>query len=331
MIVSESDVLLSALDRRLQIDRIVALEPASVFDDASGDPATGTQPARSAPTSSAYLDRLPLGQVFDARVVSAEGGDVIAELGALRIALSWPNSGSPAPVAGAWIALRVLAHEPALLFQNVPADGAEPDDDADAPLRLSTDARSLQSAASSGAGTVRFTVPIVDVSASHAAAVASRGSTDPAPNLFAVGDPSFDRDSPAQGSVARVVTVDASVQAQAGLPLVLQGPAWSGQDVELVVRRERRDEAFDNPALDQWCGELVIDLPTLGRVSSHLAWSVQGLRIRLEGQEPASVASMTETATELAQALSAVDLPVIAVSVRQPGTVAVSTESLPRG
>jgi hypothetical protein len=40
---------------------------------------------------------------------------------------------------------------------------------------------------------------------------------------------------------------------------------------------------------------------------------------------------MTETAAELAQALSSVDLPVIAVSVRRPAAEPMSTDPLPRG
>jgi hypothetical protein len=88
--------------------------------------------------------------------------------------------------------------------------------------------------------------------------------------------------------------------------------------MELVVRREREDEQFDNPVLDHWCGEVLIDLPNLGRVAGHLAFSMQGLRIRLEGDDADAVDAMTAHANELAHALSAANLRVNALSVGRP-------------
>jgi len=91
--------------------------------------------------------------------------------------------------------------------------------------------------------------------------------------------------------------------------------------MELVVRRERGDEALDNPALDPWCGDLTIDLPTLGRVSGRLAFSMHGLRIRLEGDDAATVAAMHESSALLAAAFADADLRVQSLSIGKAGSI----------
>lgn len=101
-------------------------------------------------------------------------------------------------------------------------------------------------------------------------------------------------------------------------PLVLQGPAWPGQAVELVVRREREDEQFDNPVLDHWCGDLLIDLPHLGRVAAHLSFSMKGLRVRIEGDDAIGVGAMTDAASSLAAAFAGADLRVTTLTVGRP-------------
>ena len=101
-------------------------------------------------------------------------------------------------------------------------------------------------------------------------------------------------------------------------PLVLQGPAWPGQSVELVVRREREDEQFDNPVLDHWCGEVLIDLPNLGRIAAHLSLSMKGLKLRIEGDDSASVDAMTGAAPALASALGSAEMRVATLTIAQP-------------
>jgi hypothetical protein len=306
MIVSESDVLLAALDRRLQVDSLAAIAPVA----SSSDGARGAAPQAAAGASSA-AEPFPLGQVIDARVVDiAESGHVVADLAGQRLALSWPTGSGPA--IGSRIALRVLARTPMLLFEDASRDG-ERRESPDAPTSLSVAARALQNPAATGAGALRFTAPILQIEVDgdpplHAMDSAT-GSTNSA---------TPDRISLDTVIVAQAPLTDRAVDPSVMLPFVLRGPAWPGQDVELVVRRDREDEAFENPVLDQWCGELMIDLPNLGRVSGHLAWSMQGLRIRLEGQDASSVASMSASTAELARALADVDLPVLAVSVGQP-------------
>ena len=343
MIVQESDILLAALDRRLQVDRVLAVDPLAAVARASNAPTSAGPPPAFAGATNATTNpaadlatRLPLGEVVHAVVVEVPQPDhVIAELGALRIALAWPQGSGNAPQPGRNVSLRVLAHQPMLLFENVPDEAAGIA--ADDPLtHWSPEALSLQAPAAAGrrdAGPVRFDVPILDVevvplqgetpdrtratsASSHAVDLFDhRGRIDLDQVIVARGTALVDGvDTPL---VPRAPDDAARVPAPF-VPLVLQGPAWPGQPMELVVRRERKDEQLDNPVLDQWCGELVIDLPHLGRVAGHLQFSMQGLRVRLEGDEANAVDAMTAAAPELAEAFAVSDLRVSALSVRRP-------------
>ena len=189
-----------------------------------------------------------------------------------------------------------------------------------------------------GAGPMRFDAPILDI---EIVPLNGNGRADvpdevqpglprPSPNApGAGGPPRIELDDVIVARSTAVVdgvdaplipraTDDGSRIPTAFMPLVLQGPAWPGQPMELVVRRERKDEQFDNPALDHWCGEVLIDLPHLGRVAGHLAFSMQGLRIRLEGDDAEAVDAMSAHATELAHAMTVANLRVSALSVGQP-------------
>ena len=350
MIATRSDTLLAALDRRLQVDRVVALEPLSPPSADEGRAPTsgraaptlplpasaGTAPA--GPTRAAPIDGLPVGRVVVARILDVpEARQVLAGIGDLRISLAWAGGNGAVPRPGSEIALRVLAHSPALLFENV---GESPvmlvgAGDGDAQTHLSPGALQLQSSAATN-GPLRpvpFSAPILKLEAA-AADDASSGRPPPAPHatsatpsgssalddvLVGVVGSGIERALPeaaaASGSTGNAI--DATASAALPLPLVLQGPAWHGQPLELVVRRDRADDAFDNAALDQWHGDLLIDLPHLGRVAGHLAWSMHGLRIRLEGRDDDSVAAMNRAAAELAAGLAQVDLPVLSLAVGQ--------------
>jgi hypothetical protein len=366
MIVSESDILLAGLDRRMQVDRVQAVDPLEALSRATGPVRTAPlQTGGSAATGPANATadpatRLPLGQVITARVVEVPQPDhVIVEVGDLRIALAWPKAGG-VPQPGRDIGLRVLAHKPMLLFQSVPDDAMDATDaheDGEPLTRWSSDALHLQAPGTSGgapgrgAGPVRFDTPILEIEI-----VPLQDSKEPAVANELVQSRAqvpTDREAPARIElddviVARSTAVVDGVAAPlvpravddgtriptTFLPLILQGPAWAGQAMELVVRRERRDEQFDNPALDHWCGEVVIDLPHLGRVAGHLAFSMQGLRIRLEGGDARAVDAMTAGATELANAFSMANLRVCALSVggqaadtRRPGPTSPFAES----
>jgi hypothetical protein len=335
MIVSESDLLLTALDRRMQVDRMLAIDPVRSLGNASEGPRSSTLPstASALPTVTlALIEHLPLGLVFAARVTEVpEANHVIVELGRLRISLAWPDGNGPAPAPGGTIALRVLAHDPMLLFENVRSRSDQATGVRDPLTQLSPGALQLQTPQASGDGVLHFTVPILEVEVvllqtpAHESQPASRSAQSVANSPsghIALDDVIVARSGSIveAGDLAplRQTPNDGSINPAGMLPLVLQGPAWPGQEVELVVRRERADEAFDNAALDQWCGEIVIDLPHLGCVAGHLSWTMQGLRIRLEGQDETSVASMNAAAPELAMALADVALPVLSLSVGGP-------------
>ena len=364
MIVQESDILSAALDRRLQVDRILALDPLKAVATAAPDsgPSTGPTSVRSSPMPqvadraagpnppSTPIDRLPLGAVVGARVVDVpDPGHVVAEIGTLRVALAWPSGSGEAPTPGSEIGLRVLAHRPMLLLQRVEAVA---DHEAFEPTtHWSADALRLQGGATDRpatdtSGIVRFEVPILELDDGPDPPAPGRGESSTTPRAAAMPDggaglptaasPHVGSDGPALASIALadvIVAREAAVvdgvttplvprAADDGdrstlpfMPLVLQGPAWNGQPVELVVRRERADEQFDNAALDRWCGELLIDLPQLGRIAGHVTWSMQGLRIRLEGDDDAAIDAMEGGSAALATALSQVDLRVCALSV----------------
>lgn len=375
MIVQESDALLAALDRRMQVERVLALDPVAPVAGSRGEAATPTDqtsshavgPATATVVPAGEQDtlsaRLPLGRVVPARVVDvgfdAHGDErVTADVERWRVALAWPRGAGPAPRPGQDIALRVLAHKPMLLFQSVgeSLDGPASSDVVGAPVRWSREALALAGrpglvdgatgdGPSTPAGAQRFTAPILEIAfvagddepsvASPPADAADRATSRPLAASPAgapmSGNPTHDRialdDVIVGATVARprdatpVVGApprdrdDPTSDPTMPLPVVLQGPAWPGQPMELVVRRDRDDDAFDNPALDQWCGEIVIELPALGRIAGHLAWSMQGLRIRLDGHDAAAVASMTAATTELAAALVDADLRVVGLTV----------------
>ncbi len=345
MIVQESDILLAALDRRLQVDPLLAIDPLTAIARSTTPP--GPRPSTPTPTtngpatSAATLTaRLPLGEVISARIVEVPQPDhVIAEIGALRVALAWPKGNGITPQPGSDIGLRVLAHKPMLLFQSVPGEGERSGDEGHEPqTRWSSDALRLQQPGASperGTGPVRFDVPILEIDIvplpgrgeSNApndlrldASLPSRAVVDTGPHTqIDLDDVIVARSTALVDGVDSPLipraTEDGSRIPTAFVPLVLQGPAWPAQPMELVVRRERKDDQFDNPALDHWCGEVVIDLPHLGRIAGHLALSMQGLRIRLEGNDEDAVDAMTSGAAELANALAVANLRVSTLSV----------------
>ena len=368
MIVQESDILLAALDRRLQVDRLLAIDPLKPVATAVSDsvPSTGRPPSAASapmprvapvtaeqdPHASSRFDRLPLGEVVGARVVDVPGpGQVVAEIGTLRVALAWPPGSGEAPTPGSEIGLRVLAHRPMLLFQRADAGTLADHEAGDPSTHWSADALRLQGAATdrpapNASGIVRFAVPILAIEHDTNPPAPVHGESSAAPQAPATpdgraGSPStaFPAAAPNGPGLASIALDDVIVAREAALvdgvatplvprsaddvdraqmpfmPLVLQGPAWVGQPVELVVRRECADEDFANAALDRWCGELLIDLPQLGRIAGHVTWSMQGLRIRLEGDGEAAIDAMDRGSAALAAALAQVDLRVSALSV----------------
>ena len=345
MIVQDTDPAMQALDRRLQIDRVLSLDPlagVSGKDSGSGSSRPTTAASTEVAQQTTLAARLPLGRVVLARIVDVPDAEhVVADIERWRVSMAWPRGAGSLLHPGQDITLRVLAHKPMLLFQNVDASGEPLDGNGDAdaapPTRWSAGALELSSqlgASRNGNSVIRFSEPIIEVEivaleaddsidAGSSASVATRGAKP-----GATPSSTTDRIALDDVIVARSASTTGAPPPPTTMPFVLQGPAWAGQAMELVVRRERADDELDNPVLDQWCGEIVIDLPQLGRVSGHLAFSMQGLRIRLEGEDAATVAAMGAATASLAAALADADLRVQALSVGQPGAggpVATST------
>lgn len=192
--------------------------------------------------------------------------------------------------------------------------------------RLSGDALRLQTLAgplappSNQNSAVRFDVPLLVIE-SRPLADAKPARIDLAPIATAIDLVAHALDDAAIREPATPVvrsSIETNTTPPIFVPLVLQGLAWDGQEMELIVRRERADETLDNPALDHWCGEVVIDLPELGRVTGHLAFSMQGLRVRLDADDEASVTRLTGATADLAAAFAHIDLRVAGLSVGRP-------------
>lgn len=240
-----------ALDRRLQVDRLLAIDPLRAIVDPAGPPRHG----------------------------------------------------------------ELTADDPLLSPRNL-SDAPHLSGDA---LRLQTLAGSLAPASSQG-GAVRFEGPLLVIESrplpdAEATRIEAAGIA-PASDL--VAHPLDDAAIREPITPAARHSIETNNTPPIFVPLVLQGPAWDGQEMELIVRRERADETLDNPALDHWCGEVVIDLPELGRVTGHLAFSMQGLRVRLDADDEASVTRLTGATAELAAAFAHIDLRVSGLSVGRP-------------
>lgn len=207
------------------------------------------------------------------------------------------------------------ASDPSLPNRNLP-NASQWSSDA---LRLQTLAGSLAPASNQG-GPVRFDVPLLviesiplsDAKPAHVDAAAVATAT--ALVAHAVDDATIRE--PALPAIRNAI--ETNITPPIFVPLILQGLAWDGQEMELIVRHERADETLDNPALDHWCGEVVIDLPELGRVTGHLAFSMQGLRVRLDADDQASVTRLSGATAELAAAFAHIDLRVAGLSVGRP-------------
>ena len=382
-----ADIPVSALDRRLQVDRVLALDPLSpIADDrpplravpaASGRPegpaGSSAAPAASLAGVAGLVARVGLGEVVNAEVLELPSTNhVIARIDDLRVAMDWPASSDDLPVLGQTIALRLLAYRPLLLFQTVRGDGADaatrPDDGA---TQWSENALRLQAAGSAsapGAGPLRFDVPILELEVvpvddtvddpsfevAHARLATRRdapldrlGGSNP---RTALATTSFDPSALSRVALGDVIVAHATAMIDGAeapsiprapqdattllptipfVPLVLQGPAWPGQTLDLLIRREREDEQLDNPALDRWCGEVVMDLPKLGRVAGHLSFSMQGLKVRLEGDDEDAVSAMADATAELAAAFAGADLRIAGLSVTRPSADATRPDPMP--
>ncbi len=93
MIVDESDALLAALDRRLRVDGVLALERQTPNPDATrasrSAPLRGTGPAAAslqADDPASLAQRLPLGRVVSARVIEVlDANHVVADIERSRL------------------------------------------------------------------------------------------------------------------------------------------------------------------------------------------------------------------------------------------------------
>ena len=270
---------------------------------------------------------------------------VLADVDGVRLNLALPDA-LDALDAGATMRLRVVQTNPALVFELIDVDAAhdaaldaavdiDPDADvkhgrsvaaasADAITHLSRDARSARTIS------IRFDRPLVDAAAADMADVDAAGNSaaglpaDDAGSKTTDLDRPLDRhlddayprtagatidNGPTRSSSAAAGHADAGTAGAAGvLPvIVLHGPAWTSQQIELVIRRERDDEAVDNAALDAWCTDLSVDLPALGAIDARLAWTTSGLRVRVDAHRAGAAEALRDSAAQFAATLA--DLP----------------------
>ncbi len=286
--------LRGALDLRARVDRLVEVDPVRALDEridgAKHDDRPTPRGVATPSTSGAPPDtRLVVGAAVTLRVIAIpDAFRVVAQLDDQLFELAWPTHDAPLPTRDTDIALRVVTTEPTITFSRVERDlvvASRAPVDLEAP-QLRATSRAIDGD-DTRPGVVRFETPLVAVS-----------RTDAAPEIART--PATSVDTPVASSL---------------VPLVLHGPAWQDQPVELVFHRERADESFDNGALDAWCGEVTIDLPQLGRVAAHLAFSMHGLRVRIEGDNDDAVRDLSDASRDLAAAFNASDLRVAQLSV----------------
>ena len=303
----------AALDQRLQVGRTPAVDAAQPVGSgrATGvaiEVSTGPPPVRAG--VAAFAARWPLGSLIEAEVLESTSTDrIAARIGGVRVDLPWSRVDGSRPTVGQTLAFRVVAHVPTLTLERVAvSDPSQAANDPDTPMRLSDNALALRAIATSGdaasSGAVRFGQPLFDPTAA---------ASTHADATILLGDASRS-DVPARAAIDDLTTAWPVT-----LPLVLQGPAWPGQPIELVIRREPRDAAIADAALDDWCGDLVLDLPSLGRVAAHLAWSMAGLRVRLDADDGAAAGAMVGDARALIDAFDAASLRVATFSVGRLG------------
>lgn len=314
----------AALDQRLQVGRTLAIDLVRPIGADPDTPRPGSSDAgfraprvAQGTTAVAFAARWPVGSTVAAQVTATADGDrVIADVDGLPLELHWRGDDGATPTAGQTLAFRVLAVRPEIVLQRI-ADAVTTSGgtaDPDASPRISTDAQALQAAAVLAAygakddRTIRFATPLL--------------AHDPGPTSGLDDDladatlPRAAAASPAAGlDVLALAARPPTDPTQPFAPILFFGPAWPDQPMELIVRRQRHDDRLDDPAQDDWCGELEIDLSRIGRVAGHLSWSMQGLRLRLDVDRETSATTLADAAPELAAAFIDVRLRVSALSI----------------
>lgn len=316
----------TALDPRLAVARanpVDALRGIGDPGDASAQPTVARDaavPAAPSPATQALMARWPVGTTVGARVASIpQPGRVLVTIaegrpdgeGSLEVELQWDRTDGQPPRIGQDLGFRVVAHRPTLTLEPLLARDTSPltmqgDDVA---MHVSHEARVLQAMAAGpghDAGPVRFETPLVATSP-HAA-------SEPVV-LLSHDDAHATSAQDASAALVPRPSTDPAGGVPPFVPILLQGPAWPGQPVELVLRRDAHDAELEDAVRDGWCGDVVIDLPALGRVTGHLSWSVQGLRVRVEADDRAGAYTLTEASPELAAALADADLRLLSLAV----------------
>lgn len=328
--------LMGSLDPRASIARTSAVDAVRPLDPSARDAGASFDATRmpSMPKASAaalaFAARWPVGSDVLARVVSiAEDRRITADVDGLPIEIRWRDGDGPSPRAGEGLAFRVMAHTPQLVLQfTAHASFDAPSRmlaDRDAPTQLSDDALFLQTlidpledAADASDRVVRFAQPLIETRRPGVAREHVRAMAGHVASLASDASATMHESIDHLASHVFAAKHDAGAGAMPFIPVVLSGPAWHGQAMELLLRRHARDDALDDPALDAWCGEITMDLPRLGRVAGHLALSMQGVRLRLEADDVDGAVALDAALSELAAAFADTGLRLASLSVGGP-------------
>jgi len=310
----------AALDRRLQVERTLgvdALRPVSAEAGTTSferETLTHATPVAQGKAALEFASRWPVGTTVAARVTgTGDANRILADIDGLPLELHWRGDDGAAPTVGQALAFRVLALRPEIVLQRLPNVIAPAESDpADTSTHISADAKVLHASAALAAygvadeRTVRFTTPLI----------ADRADEAAAPHEVATGETSVSHAAASAAAESLAAGVRATTDPTLPFaPVILSGPAWRDQPIELIVRRRRHDERLDDPTQDDWCGELVIDLPHIGRVAGHLAWSMQGLRVRLDADLETSADALADAASELVAAFTDLRMRVAGLSI----------------
>lgn len=113
--------------------------------------------------------------------------------------------------------------------------------------------------------------------------------------------------------------VQQQLEAAATQRMVWHGEVWPRQSMEWEIEREMERQADGSGDEDaRWRTTLSLTTPRLGRVDAHLQLTPKGVDIALTAPEGASAADLRDAAPQLAAALAAAGVPLLALQIKKP-------------
>jgi flagellar hook-length control protein FliK len=111
--------------------------------------------------------------------------------------------------------------------------------------------------------------------------------------------------------------VQQQLEAVATQRMMWHGEVWPQQPMDWEIEQDNEREAGDTgEEASRWRTTLSLTTPRLGRVDANLQLSANGVRITLATPYGASAADLRDAAPQLAEALAAAGVPLLAFQVK---------------